>query len=262
MNKSKLDMKKLVGTAALLAMSANAYSLTAILEISGGVTHYSGPQEFADTVGVIGFPFRAEIVVPDFQDFNPNGWQNNYHGKTSINFDGSMGAGMLLESDGHILWEGKWNAIPNPDYDSTATTCAPWTDPACDPAQNLSDYWVMDAAYGGLLGEATLDFDDAGNPVSFSYTVDRSWLSTFDPFIQEPELQGFGLSELTLTATGFSLVEPVNGPGWGLDAGPVIHYTADGYTASVTVVPLPAALPLFLGALAGLGVMGRRRTRA
>lgn len=39
--------------------------------------------------------------------------------------------------------------------------------------------------------------------------------------------------------------------------------TAFAYTRTTepTVVPLPAALPLFLGAVAGLGVMGRRRRR-
>ena len=35
-----------------------------------------------------------------------------------------------------------------------------------------------------------------------------------------------------------------------------------GVSLSVQAVPLPAALPLFLSALAGLGFFGRRRSKA
>ncbi len=42
------------------------------------------------------------------------------------------------------------------------------------------------------------------------------------------------------------------------------YYDTQFYISSLTVtaVPLPAALPLFLSALAGLGLMGWRRKRA
>lgn len=260
MKKVHTELKALACTALLSATGA-AHSATAVIQIEGFANEYSGPPELAAALGGIqNLDFTVEINLPRLSDFE---------GMTSVNFDGNMenGPGLSIRSGSHVLLEGQWMQLANPNYDPNEITCAPWTEPTCSPAQNQPMLWNMDVDYDGIFGEATLYFDENGAPSRFEYFAGRDVMSTFDENIQaRPGLEHVALSEISIVADDFTLDHPLNSGGWGIDAGSVIYFSAENSYATmsaldVSSVPVPAAVWLFGSGLLGLVGVARRVQR-
>jgi hypothetical protein len=94
----------------------------------------------------------------------------------------------------------------------------------------------------GDLGGGVVNVAEASSLLDFSAQSDSFSLATLS----------FSADAVGTTGLDFLFVD------LGDDFG--LPLAADFTNGAVTVVPLPAALPLFLAAMAGLGVMGARRT--
>jgi len=245
---------RIAAAVTLMLSSTLATAETAVVRLEGGVTNYSSPPQYQDLgFAILGQPFTLEIVIPEFQRFASR--DSRFTGTVAI--DGTNGIGMSLNAELLHTIEGTRGRIVNPDYDPG------------DPSTGPEFIRVTGITTGAPQGNASLTFAD-GKLVGFNYSVGRDVLQSYDSFIQDLQVVGFGLSELSLALDTFTLVSDRNPPGGsfgGWIPTEFLLFTAGNYSASVTgistaPVPVPAALPMLLGGLAALGGMVRRRKLA
>lgn len=113
-----------------------------------------------------------------------------------------------------------------------------------------------------------VDKDDSNNVLDFgfSYTGDETKSGTFtltpeDGFKYALALKS-GQGQLDPDWAVFELALGTTGGQWKIASGNQSLSHANLYKMAVSTVPLPASLPLLFGALAGLGVISRRRKAA
>lgn len=119
------------------------------------------------------------------------------------------------------------------------------------------------ALNGVTLFEGTFALGGGGDSVAFTNTNGFSWNATSSGLWQGGKVAvvgmidlADGLNEFTF---GFTSPGPNNGGSQGLgDEG----WGVNNVNLEVAPVPVPAALPLLAGAIAGLGALGLRRRRA
>ena len=171
---------------------------------------------------------------------------------TVVNFDDLSGDGSVADGYGGITWGNNWQHYD--DSQNPYNPSSPFQRIYADSSvfgntfQGTSFSFLTDVAFGGAYfagygssdGFASVFFELFSNGVSVFSTASLDVNST-------PTFLG---------ASYAGLIDQV--VVWGT-AG---YYVMDdvSYTATAPV-PLPAALPLLLAALGGLGIAGRRRPR-
>ena len=145
--------------------------------------------------------------------------------------------------------------------------CSGFDGTQCDPSSddNAGLTGSLPAGMGGFAETLTLSFSDATtmNPLTVVLTPtffrDSLHFPTFDPDVDKIDItDAFGLMTYFLPADG-EFLPSLTGTTFDFT-----YNNAEFYIEKIDVspVPLPAALPLFLSALAGLGFFGWRRRQA
>jgi len=253
MKNSLFTGSRIAAAVTLMLTSTLATAETAVVRFNGAVTDYFSPAQYQDLgFTVIGQTFTLELVIPEFERYASR--DNRFTGTVAL--DGTNGIGMSLNSEFLQTLEGTRGRIVNPNYDPN------------DPSKGPEIIRVAGVTPGAPLGDAFLTFAD-GKLVGFDYSVGRDVLQSYDAFIRDLQVVGFGLGEISLSLNGFTLTserQPPSGNAYDPYNGWIVtefmQFSPNSYTASVTgisTVPVPAALPMLLGGLATLGGMARRR---
>ena len=170
---------------------------------------------------------------------------------TVVDFDDLPNSGTLADGYGGITWGGNWAHYDSfqPPYNPSSPFTRIYADynvlPGGTAFQGVSFSFVIDAVFNGAFfaghgsgsGFASIFFELFSNNVSVavSGSLDANATPTF-------------------LASGYGgLIDEV--VVWG-SAG---FYVMDDVTYNTAAIPVPAALPLMLLALGGLGVAARRR---
>lgn len=125
---------------------------------------------------------------------------------------------------------------------------------------------AADLTDGGTSDRFAIDFDgvgnEAGGTVGLSLTV-----ADVDGDAGTAMLPGFDASGAGMTGVGFAAFGPavdfdrISFVTLSIASGDQVSIRFDDFRTDAAVVPVPAALPMMLGGLAGLGVLARRRRR-
>ena len=238
--------------------------------------------------GFIGMvPVHAASVTPDviFGSGNANGSftvgtgggveiglraKQRFPAANIFNYDGTKTydfvAGEAPGDPTRSLWNFEWSI--NTDFDSTTgsklddftysmeldfdpgpgTTFNPFIFPTVfDPIKGASffDHALGDNTTGNGGGSTASDAADYASKIGSLNVAQNSWTYSFFPFLGPFDPNTPGIYTISLTAFGTS--------------GAVASSTID---VVVSAVPVPAALPLLLSGLIGLGAIGWRRRKA
>ena len=170
---------------------------------------------------------------------------------TVVSFDDLPGFGTVADGYGGITWDASWvyydssDGVYNPSSPPTRIYADYNTLPGGSSFQGVSFFFLTDAVFNGAFfagygtsyGLAAVFFELFSNGISVATS------GSLDPNATP-----------TFLASGYSgLIDEV--VVWG-NAG---YYVMDDVTYNAAAVPVPAALPLMLLALGGLGVAARRR---
>lgn len=241
---------------------SQAHAITGLVDVSGEITDYISPDEFADVFGgVIGQPFDAQLIIPNLESYSFEEVIDGASGFTGIvTLDGSMenSPGFILTTPTLRGLEGNWAQFANPEFNPEAAVCNSWEVGTSCTELNQPYYWSIDADFDGLLGYGELEFTN-GSPTSFTYVLGRDVLETYDEFINEISVPGFGIQEIHIVATDISLVEPIAENGWQSNGNAFANYTAGSVEATVTAVPWPASHYMLMCGLLIMGWGARKR---
>lgn len=244
---------KAAAAVSTLFAASSIYAVTGVVNITGNVDEYHSPGafedlSFGDKGSIYDQTYSVQLLIPNIEKYVRRDEEGNLSGFTgSIVLSDEMenSPGIALSTSVVSNLEGSWAQIANPGYDPSKPICNAW-ESGCD--LNPFAFWSVDANYGETMGVAVLDFVN-GSPTSFSYLVSRDVLATYDPFIDDITLPGFGFEEIAITASGFTLASEIADNGWQNTDGTFVYFDATNSYAAVTAVPWPGSLALFLGGL-------------
>ena len=206
------------------------------------VAAYVGGAIGALTMVVFAMPVYA--VVLDFDGNICNGGSpctalspidqtyGDISGKLDVIYDASIST---TTPDNLFFWATGFSDLTNVAYGNDGATAEVFLNPSSGFQVTLNSFDL--GAYNGNRVTQWTILDGLGTELASSgpITVSGTTATTVSPGLTSP--------------TGFQIQ-------WGPDA-----YNVAIDNIDFTVVPLPAALPLFLSALAGFGLMARRRNR-
>jgi hypothetical protein len=160
---------------------------------------------------------------------------------TVVGFDDLIGGGTVADGYGGITWGGDWSYYdaPQDPYNPSSPNTRIYT---TGNASSGSFSFASDVAFGGAYISG-FDFE-----VIFELFLNGSSVAVFNSI--------FPSSVATLVGSGYSgLIDEVRVSTAASEG----YFVLDDVTYSVSPVPVPAALPLMLLALGGLGLAARRR---
>ncbi|HVY99990.1 MAG TPA: hypothetical protein VHA35_10825 [Dongiaceae bacterium] len=154
-------------------------------------------------------------------------------------------------------------------YQSSPGTLTGTFSASLDPTGYLDPSTLTNVHFTFTYGDTTVSYLSDGMPTVFSYLVPHRAGYTGSFTLVQNFLNGFqvcvGLA-VGLCGGGAALGSLSVGPGaipFELSyTGPVITLLSTTFDPPVSATPIPAALPLFVSGLAGLGLIARRRRSA
>lgn len=256
-----MKLKHFAMTAALAgvtALASSAHAATAVIKFSGQIDQFIDPTGVNSSweQTVLEQTFFGEIVIREMERFYQFGGRNSPPTlfDATLTFDGTDGAGLNITSDLIGGIEGQRSLVANPNYDPNLPDCGirGFNQGSCAPF-NSTGIFVFGSDFDGILGEAALEIVD-GVPSSFSWSVGEDVMSTFDGFFADRGLDNF-LAGASLELSDFTIT---NLDGTSID-GEYMFYEAGTSHATISAVPIPAAVWMMGSALLGLVGVARRR---
>lgn len=253
-------VKKCLIAAVLAGASMGAQAATLMHTFEGRTVNLTIPAQYEDlrphfTANPDFSRFWGTIVLPDYHNY-----QVGTH-KIGLNTNGlqlSLESGFLLQIEGTRVR----STTPNPDYNPSLPSCA--SSRGCD----LDGDGVRETPFGNLdrlrLGTTVLP-DDTQVGSEGSVTIVDGVVTSFDwkaiggdsPALAEFNRRLFVNAGFPVTIDLIDI--DVVGSTPVHQVGNVFLSASLGGVANVTMVPLPAALPMMLSGLALLGSGGLRR---